>query len=199
MTKSEFLLALRDTLSRLPGEDVEEYLNFYNEMIEDRMEEGLSEEEAVSSVGTVEEIVTQILKDVSLPKLVMEKIKPKKRLRAWEIVLLVLGSPIWLSLLLAACAVAFALWISLWAVIVSLWAVFVSVGASAFGGIVAGVGLAMMGNVLPGVALIALGFVCAGLFVFFFYGCRAATKGIVLLTKICVVWLKKRFMKKEEA
>jgi uncharacterized membrane protein len=49
MGKQEFLTRLGKALSGLPREDIEERLNFYSEMIEDRMEEGLSEEEAVAA------------------------------------------------------------------------------------------------------------------------------------------------------
>ena len=56
MTKQEFLDRLRRSLAGLPLEDAEERLAFYDEMIDDRMEEGLAEEEAVSSFGTPEEI-----------------------------------------------------------------------------------------------------------------------------------------------
>ena len=67
-----------------------------NAMIDDRMEEGLAEEEAVSSFGTPEEIADQILSEIPLSRLVRERVKPKRALKAWEIVLLVLGSPVWL-------------------------------------------------------------------------------------------------------
>ena len=46
MSKQEFLEQLRRGRSGLPREDIEERLTFYSEMLEDRMEEGLSEEEA---------------------------------------------------------------------------------------------------------------------------------------------------------
>ena len=49
MTKLKFLFELRDRLEGLPYDEVEERLNFYSEMIEDRMEEGLSEEEAAKA------------------------------------------------------------------------------------------------------------------------------------------------------
>ena len=49
MGKQEFLAQLRKGLQGLPQEDIEERLTFYSEMIDDRMEEGLSEEEAVSA------------------------------------------------------------------------------------------------------------------------------------------------------
>mgnify|MGYP003295524098 CR=1 FL=1 len=61
MTKLRFLMTLRDCLSDLTGDEVEERLRFYSEMIEDRMEEGLSEAEAVSAVGSVDEIAAQIM------------------------------------------------------------------------------------------------------------------------------------------
>ena len=63
----------------------------------------------------------------------------------------------------------------------------------------AGIAFACNGNVLTGVAMIGAGFVCAGLSVFMFYGCRAATKGVLMLTKKLAVWTKNCFIKKEEA
>ena len=50
MTKMQFLLSLHDKLTGLPRDEVEQRLNFYSEMIEDRMEEGLSEEEQYASL-----------------------------------------------------------------------------------------------------------------------------------------------------
>ena len=102
MSKQEFLVQLRKGLSGFPQEDIEERLTFYSEMIDDQMEEGIMEEDAVSRIGSVDTIISQIKADIPLAKLVREKITPKKHLKAWEIVLLVLGSPIWLSLLIAA-------------------------------------------------------------------------------------------------
>ncbi len=99
MTKLKFILSLHDKLSGLPQDEVEERISFYSEMIEDRMEEGLSEEDAVAAVGTVEEIAAQIEAEISSLKgasniQTTKNIKSKKQFKAWEIVLLVLGSPI---------------------------------------------------------------------------------------------------------
>ena len=129
MSKQAFLARLRKELSGLPKDDIEERLAFYEEMIDDRTKEGLSEEEAVSAAGAIDEIVAQTIADISLPKIARERLLPKRRLKAWEIVLLALGSPIWLSLGIAAAAVILALYVSLWAVIVSLWAVFGALAA----------------------------------------------------------------------
>ena len=59
MKKQEFLRALWNKLSELPKEDIETSLDYYAEMIEDRMESGLSEEEAVAAVGSVEDAAKQ--------------------------------------------------------------------------------------------------------------------------------------------
>ena len=48
MRKEEFLSQLESGLYGLPQADIDERLSFYAEMIDDRMEEGLGEEEAVA-------------------------------------------------------------------------------------------------------------------------------------------------------
>lgn len=65
MTKSEFLHRLREGLSGLPQSDVDERLMFYSEMIEDRIEEGMSEEEAVAGIGNIDDIISEIAGDVT--------------------------------------------------------------------------------------------------------------------------------------
>ncbi len=198
MTKIQFLMSLHNKLSRLPQNEIEERLNFYSEMIEDRIEEGIPEAEAVAQIGTVDKIAEQIVADIPLTKIAKEKIKPKRRIKAWEIVLLILGSPLWLSVLIAIFAVIFSFYVSLWAVIISLWASFVAIIGGAFGGIMGGIVLCIYKNALTGVALISAGLVCAGISIFLFFGCKVATKGILLLTKKIILALKKSFIKKGE-
>lgn len=198
MNKESFLSALRSRLAGLPQEDVEERLNFYAEMIEDRMEEGLSEEEAVAEVGSVDEIAAQILGDIPLSKIVKNKM-PKRRLQAWEIVLLVLGFPVWFPLLIAGVAVVFSLYIIIWAVIVSLWAAFVAVLVSAFALIIVGVWSAISVSAPAGIAVVGVGIFCAGFSIFLFFGCVAATKGMAILTKKIGLGLKKCLIRKEHA
>ncbi len=198
MTKQEFLARLRRGLSGLPQHDIDENLAFYSEMIDDRMEEGLLEEEAVSAIGSADEIIAQAIADIPLLKIAKERIRTKSRLKAWEIVLIILGFPIWLSLGVAVATIILSLYVSLWAVIISLWAVFGSMVGCLFGSMVAGVVFVCIGNILTGVAMIAAGIVCAGLSIFMFCGCKTATKGIVILTKKLVIRIKNCFVKKEE-
>lgn len=199
MDKHAFLDALKVKLSGVPRKEVEERLSFYEEIIDDRIEEGLTEEDAVKEIGTVEEVVEAIIADLPFSKIVKEKIKPKRRIRVWEIVLLVLGSPVWVSLLVAACAVLFSLYAVLWSVIVSLWAVFVVAAAVAFAGLVLGIAFLLQGIGLSGGTLIGGGLICVGMAIFLVYGCNAATKGMLVITKRIAFLIKKSFVKREGA
>lgn len=190
MTKLEFLDALYDKLSGLPDKEIEERLAFYKEMIDDGMEEGLSEEEAVQRIGEMEDILTEI------PERKPENAKQKSS--SWVIiVLLILGAPLWISLLAAAFSVVIALYASLWSVIISLWAAEVTLWGSALGGVVGGIVLSFSGAAPAGFALIGLALICAGLSLFLFYGCKAATKGAGRLTKKISIGIRNCFKKEK--
>jgi len=63
MTRAEFLNSLYRRLGALEKEQAEQHLAYYAEMLMDRMEEGMSEEEAVASMEDVETIASRILQD----------------------------------------------------------------------------------------------------------------------------------------
>lgn len=111
MNKQEYLESIRSRISAMPADDVNRFMDYYSEMIDDRVEDGLSEEEAVADMGSPDAAVEQILEDMPLTKLVKEKIKPKHELKAWEVVLIVLGSPVWIPLLITAAVLLLTLWI----------------------------------------------------------------------------------------
>ena len=115
----------------------------------------------------------------------------------WETTLIIIGSPVWLSLLISLAAAAVSVYVSLWAIVISLWAVFVSFIAFGLYGIASGVAFACAGNISGGVALTGCGIACAGLSVFTSYGCKFATKWVARLGKACFCGIKKIFCKKE--
>ena len=199
MNKSEFLAELREGLAGLPQDDVEERIAFYNEMIDDRMEEGITEDEAVGTIGGVDAIVSQTVADIPLAKLVKEKITSKRTLKAWEIVLICLGFPLWFPLLIAASAVAFSLYVVAWSLIISLWAIEVSFVASAVACLVASAANIIRWNTVFGVTLIGAAVFLAGLSILMFLGCIALSKGIIQLTKKAAIGIKSLFIKKESA
>jgi len=107
MHKQEFLEQLGQALSGLPEQDRKERLAFYGEMIDDRLEEGIPEEEAVSGIGTPGEIAAQVIDETPLPRIVREKVRSGRHRSGGEILLLILGFPLWFPLLIAAFAVIF--------------------------------------------------------------------------------------------
>ena len=198
MTKQEFIIKLTLELHGLPKADIEERVGFYSEMIDDRIEAGLSEEEAVADIGSVEDVVAQILSEIPLGKLVKEKIKPKRRFTWWEITLIAVGSPIWLSLLISAFAVVISLYATIWALIASLWAVGASLAGGALGGITLAVLMFTESRVVSGIAILGAAFVCAGLSIPLFFACRKATVGAAKLAKTIVLSTKRLFIRKED-
>ena len=95
MNKQEFLSALARELDSLPREEREQTLTYYGELIDDRLEDGQDEGEVTQSLG-IPKAVAQALLGEEQPQL------PNRGLRVWVIVLLVLGFPLWGSLLLTA-------------------------------------------------------------------------------------------------
>ncbi len=199
MDKHTFLTDLRGALSGLPQDDIEERVGFYGEMIDDRMEEGMSEEEAIAGIGTVNEIREQIIADIPLPKLVRERVRPKRELRGWEIVLIVLGFPVWFPLLIAACAVILSLYIVAWALIISLWAIEISLWVCVIAALAASVMFFADGNTMPALMMLGCALFIAGLSIFLFFGCVGASKGIVKLTKKAGLGFKSLFVRKENS
>ena len=180
MNKQGFLASLREGLRGLPPADIEERIAFYDEMIDDRMEEGLTEEEALAELGPVENVIAQIAAETPLLRLVKEKVR-KERQRSGKGIstaLLILGSPIWASLLIAAAAVVFSLAVSAWAVVISLYAAAVSLMAGGVGCIVGSVVYFLKGNVSGAAFAIGGGLAAAGLGLMLFIGCNALAKGL---------------------
>lgn len=193
MTKNEFLTELRAALEGLPEEDVAKSLEYYSEMIDDRIEDGLTEEEAVADLGSIDEIRAQIVKDTPITKIIKEKIKPKRTLSGLEITLLIVGFPIWFPLLASVAATLFSIWVSLWAVVISFYAVEAAFMASAVGGIIAAVVMLTVGNSLSGLFLLGCSLASVGLGILWIFVCKYSTKGLVWLTG---AFVKSLFMKK---
>lgn len=196
MNKREFLAALGASLEGMPSEDVRKTLDYYSEMLDDCIENGATEEQAVDSMGSIDGIVSQILMDTPLPKLIKEKAKKRRSLKSWEIALNIIGSPLWVPLLLAAVAIVLALYVVLWALVILLWAITVALGI---------VGIAVIptsffisgGNAFSTIFTCGVGITAIGLSILLFLASRAATLGAVRLVKAIVLRIKTRVISKE--
>ncbi|MBR6638369.1 MAG: DUF1700 domain-containing protein [Lachnospiraceae bacterium] len=198
MNKQEFISQLQAGLSGLPECETEERLSFYSEMIDDYTEEGFTEEEAVAQIGSVSDVISQILAQTPITNLVKEKIKgnkkQKRKMKAWAIVLLVLGSPLWFSLMIAAMAVVLSVYIVIWAVVISFWAAAAAVAICAPAAVITGLIYICLGKFYPGLFMIAAGLVCAGLAIYLVCGCIKLSKGFAVLTKKITIGIKRCFI-----
>ncbi|MBO4899168.1 MAG: DUF1700 domain-containing protein [Lachnospiraceae bacterium] len=70
MNKKDFLDEVRTRLSGLDEKDIQNALDFYVEAIDDHIDDGMTEDQAVSAVGTPEEVAEKILMDTPLPTLI---------------------------------------------------------------------------------------------------------------------------------
>lgn len=63
MMKRDFLDTIRKGLSSLSQEDINKSIRYYSEMIDDRIEDGIPEEDAVAAMGEPQAVIAEILKD----------------------------------------------------------------------------------------------------------------------------------------
>ncbi len=197
MTKNEFLSVLRDRLSELPAADVERSLEFYGEMIDNGIEDGRTEEEAVTAIGTPDEIAQRIISEIPLSQLVKAKVKSRRTPGGGEILLLILGAPLWIPLLVAAAAVLLAVYVSLWSVVISLYAVSVSAGACVLALLVCFFVFLLQSKFLEAAALFGFALLCIGLGIALFIAAHYAAKGLLRLVPWTLKTMKTAFIKKE--
>lgn len=186
MDKTEFLLALSQGIQGLNYEEQDKWLDFYSEAIDDRMEEGLTEEEAVEAIGTVNDVIDQILAQ-SRPE---KKAKKKRELKTWHWVVLIAGSPVWFSLLIAVASTVFSLIVAAWSLVISFYAVSVSLIVSGAACALAPFVMIPLGaigacafSLQTGLVCAGVGLFCIGLGIFWFVGTHYMTKGVVWLCK----------------
>lgn len=162
MTREDFLEKLSEKIIFLPTVEKNKAYEFYNEIILDKKECGMEEEEIIAGFGDIDEIAARIITEyqeetaalpprigyrqnngVSSP--VSQPLPPKRSTGATVLLVtaLVLGSPIWLSLLIALFTVILSVVICIFALILSFWAVTAALVLSG----VAGAGLSFL--VLP--------------------------------------------------
>lgn len=197
MNKEQFLEEIRKKINGLPQNDIEKSLDYYSEMIDDCIEEGLTPEEAVAAMGTPDEIAAQILSDISLPKLIKEKVKPSKTLNTWQILLIILGSPIWFALLIVALSVFITVYIVLWALVIVMYAVDLTFAVCGIAMIAAGFILMATGRMPQGIFITGTGLILAGTAILLLFAFNKATGAVVKVSAKIILWVKSLFVKKE--
>ena len=116
MNKTQFCALLENKLKPyLSPKEMYKTLNFFEEMIDDRIDEGLSEEEAVLQLGDINIIVDQILDEHNIGKKqtkLVWRFVPRKIPTELGFIITILLLPVWITI--------FALGASLFIVILSI-------------------------------------------------------------------------------
>ena len=186
MNKLTFLEELDHLLKSLSKVERHQNLDYYAEMIDDRMEDGLCEEEAVAALGNPADIAAQILGEVP-PKKV-------RRYPVWAIILIVLGSPLWIALLLAAAAVVLSIvlavsavylsvFLSLWAALATLYIADLALLLGFLAAVGGGIFYLVQGVSTPSLLFFGTGLACAGCTVLLFFLCNWLSRLLWQLTK----------------
>lgn len=137
MTKQEFISELS---FRLENAGITNYINlveYYDEMISDRIDAGMSEEEAVNELESIDSIVENAKLELPVSKLIKEKVKDTKtkvkssNISGLVILLLVLGFPVWFPLLITFFSLALVIAIVFFVVVFVLYVVDFSIVISA--------------------------------------------------------------------
>ena len=197
MNKLDFLFALEEQLQALPDQERKQALEYYFEIIDDRMDCGMNEEEAVAACGNIDDIAEQIIMDTPLTKLVKQKNKNRRRMRGWELALIIAGFPVWFSLLVAAFCVLLAISVCFWAVVICLFAVAFACGVSAVGVTAACIILLVQGQFGPALFCFGCAMILAGVAILFFLLGKWTGKGVAWLHKITFRGIKRCFIRKE--
>ena len=196
MNKQEYLAQLRAALACLPEGEIEESVAFYTEMIGDRVADGLTEEEATAQLDDPKAAARAIIAD--LPVVPRTVVRTKQRNRALYWTLVILGSPLWLTLLLAAGMLVLAGLLTIWCLILGLW--LLAAGLLAGGPL--GIGVCLwalaVGQPAYGVFELGSGLLCFGLGLFCLHGAVAASKTLMQVSRQWIAKAKAPFVKVKE-
>lgn len=204
MNKTAFLARLERLLKGLPKKERDTHLSYYREMIEDAVEDGCTEEEAIERIGSPGAVAEQILSEQE------ETVKPVSAGRRFFImILLILGSPLWGSLLLAGAALALGIGLAaamlVLCVYIVIWCVPLSSGALSLSSLLLAV-ISTVGafpvffsNAPLGVLQFGVGILSAGVFILAGWLTLLLGKYFVCVTVRFSKWLKHLFTRKKEA
>lgn len=203
MKKTEFLEALETCLDGMDESERRASVEYYAEMIDERMEDGMDEESAVGALGSPFLAAEQLRaaradaqaaqttgdggkagKDAGAQAVNTKaeetagknEKQAKKSSGAMRTLLLVLGFPLWFPLLLAAVLLLLSAYIILWSVLASLWCVFAAFALSGAACVAAVVIGFVTNGAAAGLFYIGAALTLAALSIFTFLGARVLTR-----------------------
>ena len=186
MTRDEFLGRLGELLACLPADQVRETQEFYAEAIADRMEDGMGEEEAVAAMGAPGEVAEAVLDDLPAVPRAIARTRRRSTTLLW--VLTIVGSPVWVPLLLAFAAVAVAVYVCIWILALCVWIVAAALGGAGMVELVFAACGVVIGHFPYALASAGMGLGLVGVALFVGAGAWAVSRQIAHLSAL---WARK--------
>lgn len=186
MTRDEFLGRLGELLACLPADQVRETQEFYAEAIADRMEDGMGEEEAVAAMGTPGEVTEAVLDDLPAVPRAIARTRRRSTTLLW--VLTIVGSPVWVPLLVAFAAVAVTVYVCIWVLALCVWIVAAALGGAGMVELVFAACGVVIGHVPYALASAGMGLGLVGVALFVGAGAWAVSRQIARLSAL---WARK--------
>ena len=171
MTRNEFITSLSSRLQSIPETERNKALDWYSELICDRMEE-MPEEDSVSGIGTVDEIADEIISQYRQNTTTVQsggtepqnKTSPDKGVNtALMIFAVIVLSPIWAPLLVVGLSLALVAVVLVWCGVVTVGAMLVSAAAVGVVGLFYGFWALFVINPAYGLLVLGTALVAAGL------------------------------------
>lgn len=110
MNKTEFLNELKFHLQKMDVAEKDKFISYYDEIISDYMENGLSEKEAVNKIGASKDIAKELLEHYDSVKITL----PSTGSKILNITLAIISFPLWGSVLLTVLLLVFSAYIVIW-------------------------------------------------------------------------------------
>ena len=214
MNKYEFIDGLKYKLNGLPYEDIERSVEYYSEMIDDLIEEGMSEENAVNLLGDID-IIAEKIKNENMNQPagntynvsyhtdayvdnsynsahISEQSNAKKHsIFIIILILLFFGLPVWLPVLSGAVIVIIS-------VLLVLYIISVCFAATGVAGIAAFIMYTISGSLAYGVIVAGVSLIVLGFSVLMFIGSVKVTTLILKLVALPFKKLSKSILKRRQ-
>lgn len=191
MNKIEFLKELAFYLHKMSDFEKDKYITYYDEMISDYVENGVAEEEAIEKIGIPMKIAEELLVDYNSVKLNL----PSTGSRILNIILTIIGFPLWGSVLLAVGLMVLSIYIIIWCIPVVTAAGCVGFFSSAVVGII-GTPFVMIKSASLGIMQLGTGVASIGISILLGIVTVNVSKTFVNITKKFNVKLAALFRKK---
>ena len=123
MTRDEWIAELRGLLERrgVPASEVADALEYYAEAIDDRVELGLSERQALEEIGSPAQACDAVAETVPVAKRAVAAATATRERKALIGVLLLVSAVFWVPLAFGLLGVAAGVYATIWAAVLVVW------------------------------------------------------------------------------